>query len=236
MDLSAYYDQYWIRIGDACDVKRLELLLQHIEPGERVLEVDCGAGVLAKLMAEKGAIVEATDMSAVAVERARAKGISARRADLDSEPLPYPDEEFEVVVSNSAIEHRFFHEKNLDECVRVLKPGGKLILCLPNIGHWHCRLWLLMGRFPYVHNSPTDVTHLRFFTVHEAKVLCERRGIEVVHVDGSASLWVKGFYSEFFRRRPISTLYEKLAHVYPSLFARDFIVVGRKRGSRCERA
>lgn len=231
MDLAAYYDEYWRRVGDTFDMTRLGVILEAINPGEQVLEVDCGPGVFAQMMVDKGAIVQATDMSWVAVERAREKGLSVQRVDLDEESLPYPDSAFEVVVSNSAIEHRFFHEKNLDECVRVLKPGGKLVLCLPNIAHWRCRLWLLAGRFPYVRNSPTDSTHLRFFAVRDARQLCAERGVDVIRVDGSASLWVKGFYPWYFRRRPISTIYDWLARACPSMFARDFILVGRKRGS-----
>jgi len=231
MDLAAYYDDYWRRVGDTFDMNRLGLILEYINAGEHVLEVDCGPGVFSQMMIEKGATVEATDMSQVAVDRAKEKGISVQRVDLDEETLPYPDNTFEVVVSNSAIEHRFFHDKNLDECVRVLKPDGKLVLCLPNIAHWRCRLWLLAGRFPYVRNSPTDNTHLRFFAIHDAKKLCADRGVEVVGMDGSASLWVKGFYPWYFRRRPIDTIYQWLARRFPSMFARDFILIGRKRGA-----
>lgn len=234
MNLETYYDAYWERVGDTCDLNRLGLLLEHIEPGERVLEVDCGAGVLARMMIEKGVIVEATDMSPVAVERARAKGISAQWADLDEGALPYPDGRFETVVSNSAIEHRFYPERNLDECIRVLQPGGKLVLSLPNIAHWRCRLWLLAGRFPIIRNSPTDATHLRFFTVHEAREMCRQRGVETIRVDGSASLWVPKFYPHFLRRKPISALYQRLARAWPALFARDFILIGRKRMGRAE--
>jgi len=203
MDLASYYDGYWQRVGDNCDLQRLGLLLEKIDAGEHVLEVDCGTAVLARMMIDKGATVEATDMSPVAVERAINKGVPARWVDLDSTTLPYPDASFDTVVSNSAIEHRFFHDRNLDECVRVLRPGGKLVLSLPNIAHWRCRLWIMAGRFPYVRNTPTDVTHLRFFTVHEGRRLCQQRGVEVVAVDGSASLWVRDFYPWPLRRRPL---------------------------------
>ena len=114
--------------------------------------------------------------------------------------------QFDVVVSNSAIEHRFFHEKALDECVRVLKPGGRFILCLPNIAHLICRWWILTGRFPYVLNSPTDAMHLRFFTVREATALCRARGLEVQSVEGSASLWARDFYPPLWRKRRLRSI------------------------------
>jgi SAM-dependent methyltransferase len=126
------------------------------------------------------------------------------------------------------IEHRFFPEKSLDECMRVLKPGGKFIVCLPNIAHWLCRWWIVTGRFPYVENSPTDMLHIRFFTVSDVKRLCKERGLQVLEVDGSASLWAKDFYPRWIRSRRLRGLYSKLAHLYPSLFARDFVVVCQK--------
>lgn len=229
MDLVAYYDAYWSQVDDTFDLERLDLLARWVGAGERVLEVDCGPGVLAaKMRDERGAIVTATDLSSVAVERARAKGIPCTQVVIDREPLPFEDETFDTVVSNSAIEHRFLHEHALDECIRVLRPGGKFILCLPNIAHWLCRWWLLRGRFPYVLNSPTDAMHIRFFTIKEATTLCERRSVRIVERDGSTSLWAREFYPVFVRKHRLRPLWTWLAHVWPSMFSRDFVLVGRK--------
>ncbi len=230
MNLVEFYDAYWRQADDTFDMKRLDLIARRVGSGEKVLEVDCGPGVLAKMMQERGAQVTGTDLSIVAVERARAKGISAQQVDVDTEPLPFADASFDTVVSNSMIEHRFFPKRSFDECVRVLKPGGRFIVCLPNIAHWLCRWWVVTGRFPYVENSPTDVLHIRFFTVSEVKELCQARGLRVLEVDGSASLWAKDFYPALIRSRRLRGFYTKLAHRWPALFARDFVVVARKVG------
>jgi methionine biosynthesis protein MetW len=232
MNLVEFYDAYWRQADDTFDLDRLNLLARRVGPGENVLEVDCGPGVLAKMMQERGARVTGTDLSTVAVERARAKGIEALQVDVDTEPLPFGDAGFDTVVSNSMIEHRFFPERSFDECARVLKPGGKFIVCLPNIAHWLCRWWILTGRFPYVENSPTDMLHVRFFTVSEAVQLCRKRDLHVVEVDGSASLWAKDFYPTWVRSRRLSRLYTQLAHRWPSLFARDFVMVCQKAGAQ----
>jgi|YNPNPStandDraft_1061719.scaffolds.fasta_scaffold07497_2 methionine biosynthesis protein MetW len=229
MNLVAYYDAYWSQADDTFDHERLALLEKHVRPGEKVLEVDCGPGVLAAKLRDKGAQVTATDLSAVAVQRARAKGIPCTQVDIDSEPLPFADGSFDVVVSNSAIEHRFFHEKAFDECIRVLKPGGRFIVCLPNIAHLICRWWVLTGRFPYIVNSPTDAMHLRFFTVREAQALCAARGVRVISAEGSASLWAKEFYPPLWRKRRLRGLINWLARVWPAMFGRDFVLVGIKR-------
>jgi methionine biosynthesis protein MetW len=228
MNIVEFYDAYWRNADDTFDMERLDLLARRVTAGENVLEVDCGPGVLGRMMQERGAHVTGTDLSIVAVERARAKGIAAEQVDVDTNPLPFADASFDTVVSNSMIEHRFFPERSLDECVRVLRPGGKFIVCLPNIAHWLCRWWIITGRFPYVENSPTDMLHIRFFTVSEVKRLCQERGLRVLEVDGSASLWAKDFYPALIRWRRVRGIYSRLAHRWPALFARDFVVVCQK--------
>jgi len=229
MDFVSFYDAYWRDKGDRVDRNRLELLARHIRPGERVLQVDCGPGWLPEMMIARGAQVVATDLSHVAVERARARGVDARQFDIDGGPLPFATDAFDVVVSDSQLEHRFDYEHALDEMTRVLRPGGRLILLLPNTAHWRVRLWLLRGRFPYVANTPTDPLHLRFFTLPDARALLARRGLTIEQADGSASLWVRGFYPAWLGRGLAARLYARLARRWPALFARDFILVARKR-------
>ena len=228
MDFVRYYDAYWQNKGNRVDRRRLELLARHIDAGERVLQVDGGPGWLAEMMQARGARVTLTDLSNVAVAKAQALGLAARQFDIDAGPLPFADAAFDVVVSDSQLEHRFDPEHALDEMVRVLRPGGRLILLLPNTAHWRVRWWLLRGRFPYIANTPTDWLHLRFFTLPDTRILLARRGIAVEQVDGSASLWVPGLYPAWLRRGPAAKLYARLARRWPALLARDFIVVGRK--------
>ena len=50
--------------------------------------------------------VIATDLSGVAVERAHVRGVDARQFDIDAGPLPFADDEFDVVICDSQLEHR----------------------------------------------------------------------------------------------------------------------------------
>jgi methionine biosynthesis protein MetW len=230
MNQASFYDTYWRDKGDRVDRERLLLLARRVQPGERVLQVDCGPGWLPALLIERGAQVVATDLSAVAVERARARGVAAQQCDIDAGPLPFPAAAFDVVISDSQLEHRFDAGHALDEMARVLRPGGRLILLLPNTAHWRVRLWLLAGRFPYVDNTPTDPLHLRFFTLGGVRELLARRGLTVTASDGSASLWVKELYPAPLRWPPVARVYTALARRWPGFWARDFIVVARKDG------
>jgi methionine biosynthesis protein MetW len=229
MDFVRFYDTYWTQKGERVDRQRLGLLTRHVRPGERVLQVDGGPGWLAEMIAASGASVTLTDLSDVAVARAQARGIDARQCDIDAGPLPFAPDTFDVVVSDSQLEHRFDHEHALDEFTRVLRPAGRLILLLPNTAHWRVRWWLLRGRFPYVANTPTDWLHLRFFTLADARLLLATRGFVVEAVDGSASLWVKDLYPAFLRGGLAARFYTRLARRWPSFFARDFILVCRKQ-------
>jgi methionine biosynthesis protein MetW len=225
MDLRSYYDDHWTHVpeGDV-DYSRLRLVLDHVEPGARVLDSGCGPGFLAALLAEHGVRVVGTDVSAVGVERTRARGIDAQQVDLDTDPLPFPDGEFDAVIANSNLEHLFYMRRHVAECVRCVKPGGTFIWLVPNIGHWRYRLWLLAGRFPYIPCSPTDEYHIRYVTAHDGKRLLREAGLERIALRGHAGTWVRGLYPRVFVNRytkPLfDRLYEPLVRLRPSLFAR----------------
>ena len=231
MDLVEYYDAYWKDKGEKFDHERLDQIATYVQSGERVLALDCGPGVMALKLVDRGAEVVGVDMSNVAVARAREKGIEAYQVDLDVGPLPFPNASFDTVLSDSGIEHRFHVGRALDEAVRVLRVGGKFILSLPNLGHWRYRLWLLQGRFPYVVNAPTDITHLRFFTMREGIALLRQRGVTIEGTDGTVCLWAWKFYPFYLRWPAVRDVYGWLARRRPSLFARDFILIGRKQHS-----
>ncbi len=230
MNLVGWYEAYWAEKSDNVDHDRLDLMLVHVLPGWRVFQLDGGPGMLAERMVkERGAEVILTDLTNEATKRAQAKGLNASQLYIAEGDIPYPDASFDAVVSDSAIEHHFDPARSFDELARVLKPGGTFILCLPNIAHWRHRWWLMRGRFPYVPATPTDFSHLRFFTLNEIRTWLLEQDVEIEHVDGSASLWVRGLYPAWMRRRQVRPWYTRLARRWPTLFARDLIVIGKKR-------
>jgi methionine biosynthesis protein MetW len=228
LDFEAFYDAYWQQQGDQFDQRRQSLLAQYIQPGDQVLQVDCGPGVLAARLVELGAQVVGTDLSAEAVRRAQGRGVSATQVNLDRQPLPFADASFDAVVSDSQIEHRVDYARYLDECARVLRPGGRLVLCVPNVAHWRVRWWLMRGHFPYAEHTPTDWLHLRFFALPDLRRLLHARGLAIEQVGGSASLWVRGLYPDWLRSGLASRGYEALARWRPTFFARDLVLLVRK--------
>lgn len=98
--------------------------------GERVLDVACGTGVVAVTAARAGAEACGLDLSPALLERARLNANIARVAvdfaEGDAEALPYPDDSFDVVLSEFG--HIFAPRPPVvtAEMLRVLKPGGRI--------------------------------------------------------------------------------------------------------------
>lgn len=100
--------------------------------GKRVLDVACGEGYgSAALMKAGAASVIGVDVSPETCEHARQKyGVDARVG--DARNLPLPDDSVDLIVSFETIEHIPEPERFLDECARVLAPGGILVISTPN--------------------------------------------------------------------------------------------------------
>jgi ubiquinone/menaquinone biosynthesis C-methylase UbiE len=101
-------------------------------PGKRVLDIACGEGYGASALAKAGALsVVGVDIAEDVCERARRKyGIDARAG--DAQAIPLPNRSVDLIVSFETIEHVNSPDSFLQECARVLKPAGMLIVSTPN--------------------------------------------------------------------------------------------------------
>lgn len=106
----------------------------------RLLEVGCGDGVLLRRLRRLGWKVAGvdTDPSAFASHQ-DGDGIEFRLGTLDQ--AGFPPESFDTVVMSHVIEHVHDPVGLLNECRRVLKPGGQIIVATPNAGSWGHRIF-----------------------------------------------------------------------------------------------
>ena len=100
-----------------------------IGPGQRVLDVACGTGVLACVAADRvglGEMVVGLDPNEEMLAVARRKSARIEWRDGQAESLPFPNESFDAVVSQFGF--MFFQDQRaaLREMMRVLQPGGRL--------------------------------------------------------------------------------------------------------------
>jgi SAM-dependent methyltransferase len=87
-----------------------------------------------------------------------------KTADLETQPLPYPDNYFDVIYSKSVIEHFYYPEKLVQEIFRVLKPGGKVITLCPD-WEFNFRIYFedYTHRTPFMQSSLRDIQLIHGF-------------------------------------------------------------------------
>lgn len=131
------YERYFVPTI-ATPVSRELLAAAALQPGERVLDVACGTGIVARLAAEQvgpGGRVVGADVAPDMIDVARSTpapgGAEIEWREADAASLPFPDESFDVVLCQMGLQ--FFEDRAvaLGEMRRVLAPGGRLALNTP---------------------------------------------------------------------------------------------------------
>jgi demethylmenaquinone methyltransferase/2-methoxy-6-polyprenyl-1,4-benzoquinol methylase len=97
--------------------------------GERILDVAAGTGTSSAALARTGATVIALDFSAGMIEEGRRRQPKIEFVEGDAEKLPFGDDEFDAVTISFGLRNVEHPKTALAEMYRVLKPGGRLVVC-----------------------------------------------------------------------------------------------------------
>ncbi len=148
-----------------------------------VLDVGCGFATTSAEVEKRGNRVTGIEMNGDAVAKASARLTSVLQADLRdigsvSESLG--EARFDVVMFADVLEHLPDPLAVIRGYLHFLRPGGTVIVSLPNVALWSVRLMLLSGKFNYADSGVLDRTHLRFFTRRTARELLAAAGLDVV--------------------------------------------------------
>jgi ubiquinone/menaquinone biosynthesis C-methylase UbiE len=124
--------------------------------GKDVLEVGCGAGTDLVRFARGGARVTGVDLSPSAIALARQnfgqQGLTADLREADGEQLPFDANSFDLVYAHGVVQYTAHPQSLVDECRRVLKPGGDAIFQVYNRVSWLNALSKLM-KVPLEHED-----------------------------------------------------------------------------------
>jgi 2-polyprenyl-3-methyl-5-hydroxy-6-metoxy-1,4-benzoquinol methylase len=141
------------------------------------------------------------DHDDTALRRAKKRGLIGIKADLNT-TIPLASDMADVIICNQVIEHIAKTDFLVKEMARILKPGGKLLLCTPNLSSWHNIVALLLGYQPFsmqisdayylgnrLHPLNGQViheeqAHLRVFTHFSLTDLCLKYGFKLVKQEG----------------------------------------------------
>jgi SAM-dependent methyltransferase len=160
---------------DAYHFEKLYHLLQLVDfaswRDRDVLDVGCGAGVEVVRFARAGARVSGVDAAPEAIglcaESLRQQRLRAGLAVADGEALPFPDGAFDLVYAHGIVQYAADDRRVVEECRRVLRPGGLLIVQVYNRRSWLQVLSKVM-KVPLEHE---DAPVLRRYTAAELRDL-----------------------------------------------------------------
>ncbi len=156
-----------------------------LRPGDRALDLGCGAGRHAFEMYRRGADVVAFDQDGDELAQVRELFVAMKEAgevpagaeadvkEGDALALPFADDEFDRVVAAEILEHVPADIQALQELARVTRPGGTVALTVPR---WlpEAICWRLSDDY---HNAPGG--HIRIYTDKELATKAENAGLEL---------------------------------------------------------
>jgi 2-polyprenyl-3-methyl-5-hydroxy-6-metoxy-1,4-benzoquinol methylase len=200
MSLASQYNDWHQRVFDSAPEHEdgespwYSLVLERLVPieGKRVLEVACGRGGFARLLASRGAVMFGADFSGTALQIAQSrvpangeKSVHMGLAQTDAQQLPYSDESFDIIISCETIEHLPCPGSALREMWRVCRTGGLLYLTTPNYFNAMGLYYVyasLRGR-PSTPGSDQPTDHVFLFP--EIRRLVKQAGWAIVRSDGT---------------------------------------------------
>jgi SAM-dependent methyltransferase len=176
--------------------------------GQRFLDIGCGVGEVSRFLAEAIRCQEIVgiDNSEHYLQQARTLGITTLLCDLNTQPLPIPNDAVDAVFCGEVLEHVLDPDSLLDEISRVLKAQGICVLTTCNLASWINRLVLpVFGWQPFdtsaslrhnvgrpkvfflesAHNNPIDLGHLHVMTCGALRQLLNLHRFQVLAIRGA---------------------------------------------------
>jgi 2-polyprenyl-3-methyl-5-hydroxy-6-metoxy-1,4-benzoquinol methylase len=157
----------------------------------KICEFGCGGGALAAAVRAKNTeeiYYVGLEIDDAAIQRAKPHLDLAIQCNLDLIPTwedneviskSLSDNYFDCVIFGDVLEHLREPENVLRQAVSKLKPGGAVIVCIPNVQHWSVFANLILGSWPQVDSGIFDRTHIRWFTLRDMVDLFNRVNLTI---------------------------------------------------------
>lgn len=157
-------------------------ILELVGPDQRVLNLGCATGHLARALALRGCTVVGVEEDAAAAAKAEDVLEELVVAGMDGLDLveTFGEGSFDVVVYDDVLGRLRDPRGSLRQARRLLRPGGSLVASVHNVGHGDIRLALLAGHWDYGQSGPLDETQLRFYTYETLRALLLGSGLVLI--------------------------------------------------------
>ncbi|MHC1635416.1 MAG: class I SAM-dependent methyltransferase [Candidatus Methanospirareceae archaeon] len=230
-----YYEDYWKRggmiYGPQLEDKRA-FIKKYVGRGKKILDIGCGEGYVSSVLVEDNEVY-GLEISEVAVEKAREKGIKALFSNL--EHIPFPDKSFDVVLALDILEHLFDPIFVLREANRVLKDDGILLISIPNAANIYSRLvFLFTGEIKDAAEVSEKRTpefmfseHIRFFSAKKIRKALQLTNFDIKYFHYYLQpYFVNPPYTKFnFLLRAVHAI----KRLFPALLSTWFFIVCEKK-------
>lgn len=233
-DLQSHYDEIWENIDVPPYLHSLQPVLDtlNVGSGSRILDIACGNGILGRWMIERyGCRMYGVDMSPVALQACREGGCETQQLNLDSDVFPYEGEQFDMVLLSAVLEHVMDPGDVLKTAWERLRPGGQVVVLTPNICWIVNRLLFLAGRWDHRLMGGTR-GHLSYMNKKQlVRVMAEAGfgdldwSFSPLCVAGNSKTCTQGLTGAV-----IQLLNNRWVHIWQSLWAFNFVVIGTKKG------
>lgn len=117
--------------------------------------------------------------------------------DIDHNSLPEDSKYYDIVLCIAVLEHLYDVHHALNEIYRILKPGGYVLIQVPNLSFWRFRLDIMKGNLPYILK---DQRHLHSFEKKFLIHLLTKSGFTDFHIYGQRTRlkWLASLSPDFF--------------------------------------
>lgn len=193
-----------------------------------VLDVGCGAGGNARILAQQGKVVDGITLSEHEANAVASFMHQVWIHNLENGlPTAIGSNAYDCVICSHVLEHIVYPEKLLSDIRTCVRANGCVVVALPNLlYHWN-RFDLLRGRFEYSTEGLMDNTHVRWYTFDSAQRLLSRNGFSVQNafVEGRFPM---PMLRRYFPRKVLFNLDQWAGHAFPGLCGYQMIFVCRK--------
>ena len=214
-------EEYALKEAEGSSHTEILKLLDGSEP-LRILDVGCSGGRLAEQLRERGHHVTGIDLADTPEVSQRVDAFV--RADLEQGIPNEVGSDYDVVIAADVIEHLRNSDQLLRQIAERLHPEGRLLLSVPNFGHWYPRLRSLLGIFDYDQRGILDKTHVRFYTRRSLLKQVRKAGYQV------QAMRVTGLPIDILHSRPsllkraVVAVDSLLVRLRPTLFGYQFVL------------
>ncbi len=147
----------------------------------RVLDVGCGDGILMEYLSKNKVVdVRGLEISKEKVKKCLSNGLAVVEGNAEYDLKQFPDLSFDYVILSQTLQAFMSPENVIKDLLRV---GKKVIVTIPNFGHWKIRVDLLFkGEMPITKNLPYEwynTPNLHMCTIQDFYNFCNNKGINI---------------------------------------------------------